>query len=106
MTENKKATKIDRGKEKLRKTGSFLWRWLYLIIFLASAAYAGWIWNQYIFHAEWSEEKKQSYIKEQSVFTFDSKGYQQAMDLVNSRKERLSSDYKFSGKDIFFPEGF
>lgn len=106
MTENKKATKTAQAIKILRKTGNFILRWFYLIVFLAAAAYAVWIWDKYVFHAEWNEGKKQSYIKEQSVFTFDSKSYQQAMDLIDSRKERLNSDYRFSGKDIFFPDGF
>ena len=97
---------MDQVKEILRKTGIFLLRWFYLIVFLGVLAYAIWIWDKFILNAGWSEEKKQAYISEQSVFSFDSKGYQQVTDLINSRKERLNSNYKFTGKDIFFPDGF
>jgi hypothetical protein len=106
MIEVKKAEKMDRGKEILRKTGAFILRWFYLGLFLGVAVYAVWIWNKFILNADWSEEKKQAYISEQSVFSFDSNGYQQATDLINSRKEKLNSHYKFTGQDIFFPDGF
>lgn len=106
MTENKKVAKIDQGKEILRKTGAFLLRWFYLILFLGVMAYAVWIWNKIIFNADWSAEKKQAYISEQSVFSFDNKSYQQVTGMINLRKEKLNSNYKFTGKDIFFPDGF
>jgi hypothetical protein len=106
MTENKKVAKMDQGKEILRKTGVFLLRWFYLILFLGVMAYAVWIWNKIIFNTDWSAEKKQAYISEQSVFSFDNKSYQQVTDLINLRKERLNSSYRFTGKDIFFPDGF
>ena len=97
---------MDQGKEILRKTGAFLLRWFYLILLLGVMAYAVWIWNKIIFNADWSAEKKQAYISEQSVFSFDNKSYQQVTDLINLRKEKLNSNYKFTGKDIFFPDGF
>lgn len=106
MTENKKAGKINQGKQIARNARTFLLRWLYLILFLGVMAYAIWIWNKIIFNADWSEKQKQSYINEQSVFSFDSKSYQQVTELVNSKKEKLNSDYKFTGRDIFYPEGF
>ncbi|MDP1845903.1 MAG: hypothetical protein Q8L09_04120 [Candidatus Moranbacteria bacterium] len=106
MTEIKKSKKIDRGKEILRKTSVFILRWLYLIFLLGVAAYAVWIWESFVYNADWSEEKKQEYIKEQAVFSFDEKSYRQVTDLIKLKKERLESDYKFTGKDIFYPEGF
>lgn len=104
--ENKKALKVDQGEKILRKTGAFILRWFYLIAFLGVLAYTIWLWNKFIFNADWSAEKKQAYISEQSVFSFDNKSYQQVTDMINLRKERLNSDYKFTGKDIFSPEGF
>jgi len=106
MTENKKTGKIIQERQIMRKTSVFLLRWSYLILFLGIMAYSIWIWNKIIFNADWSEEKKQAYINEQSVFSFDSKSYQQVTELINLRKERLNSNYKFTGKDIFFPDGF
>jgi hypothetical protein len=103
MTEIKESKKKVQGKEILKKTSVFLLRWFYLILFLGVVAYVVWIWDKFIFNADWSEEKKQVYISEQSVFSFDSKSYQQVIDLINRRKERLNSNYKFTGKDIFYP---
>lgn len=97
---------MDWGKEILRKTGAFLLRWFYLVLFLGIAAYTIWIWKGFVYNADWSEEKKQEYIKEQAVFSFDEKSYKQVTDLIKLKKERLESDYKFTGKDIFYPEGF
>ena len=104
--ENKEAVKMEKTKDLSRKTANFLFRWFYLILFLAVAVYSVWIWNKLVFYADWSEEKKQEYIKEQAVFSFDRDNYQKAVGLIKLREERLGSGYKFSGRDIFFPEGF
>jgi hypothetical protein len=59
-----------------------------------------------LINSDWSEEKKQQYIREKSIFSFESQGYQQALNIVNSKKEKLDSGEKFGGRDVFFSEGF
>ncbi|MFA5926294.1 MAG: hypothetical protein WC831_05200 [Parcubacteria group bacterium] len=104
--EIKESAKIGKGKYYLRKANGFFFRWFRLALFLAVAAYSVWIWDKYVYRPDWSEEKKQEYIKEQSVFSFDRDNYEKAINQVRSKKERLESSYRFSGRDIFFPEGF
>jgi hypothetical protein len=104
--EIKKSAKAEKTKDLSRKAANFLFRWSFLILFLAVAVYAVWAWDNFVYYADWSEEKKQAYINEQAVFSFDRGSYQKAVDLIKLRKEKLESDYRFSGKDVFFPEGF
>ncbi len=104
--EIKKADKTGKTRDLPKKAANFIFRWSFLIFFLVVAAYSVWIWNKFVFYADWSDEKKQEYINEQAVFSFDRDSYQKAVDLIKLRKERLESGYKFSGKDIYFPEGF
>jgi hypothetical protein len=101
-----KAEKTEKTEGYLKKTTTFVFRWFYLILFFAIALYSVWIWNKFVNYADWSEEKKQSYINEQAVFSFNRDSYEKAVNLVKLRKEKLESGYKFSGKDVFFPEGF
>lgn len=81
-------------------------RWLYLFGLITVSLYAFWIWNKYIIKADWSDERKQKYVQEQSVFSFDKDNYEKAVNLLKSKKERLQSDEKYSGRDLFFPGGF
>ena len=64
------------------------------------------IWNKYVQNAEWSDAQKKDYINQQAVFSYNQDAFQKAMDFYNSRQEKLQNGQKFSGRDIFFPEGF
>jgi hypothetical protein len=88
----------------LAKVGRFSARWFYLLVLFAVAVYAVFVWNKYIVKSEWSEEKKQSYINEQAVFSFDRESYEQATDFLKRREQKTNNGERFSGKDIFFPE--
>jgi len=105
-TANKKEKKTSQAAVYLKKTGNFVSRWLYLAALLGAALFAVSVWHKYIVKSEWSEEKKKEYISQQAVFSFDRENYQKAADLLNNRKESLEKEEKFSGRDIFFPEGF
>ncbi len=90
----------------LQKAGTFFLRWFYLAVIVVSSAYAVFIWKKYILNADWSEEQKKAYISEQSVLSFDEEKYKEALEIMDSRREKMESGEKFSGRDIFFPEGF
>lgn len=102
--------KKEGWKKRIRnfsgKTFSYFARWFGLLMIFGVLIFSVYVWNRYVFNAEWSEEKKKAYIGEQAVFSFDRTLYQKALDFVNSRAEKLKSQENFSGRDIFFPEGF
>jgi hypothetical protein len=103
----KAAAKINIKKlETLIKAGKMLLRWLYLIALLSFIIFSYFIWNRYVQNAEWSEQQKKDYINKQAVFSFDKNAFQKATDFLAKRKENLQSGQKFSGKDIYYPEGF
>ncbi len=95
-----------RAEEILQAAGKYAARWLYLAALVAVSVYAFFVWDKYIFKADWSEEKKQSYIREQAVFSFDKEGYNKAVNLLKTKKEKFDSGEKYNGRDLFFPEGF
>ena len=106
-TEKKgKTEKLPRMGEVLRKSLGIFLRWFFLMVIIVSSVYAVYIWKKYILNADWSEEKKKTYISEQSVLPFDENKYKKALEVMNSRREKLENGEKFSGRDIFFPEGF
>ncbi|MDD5489314.1 MAG: hypothetical protein PHP25_01350 [Candidatus Moranbacteria bacterium] len=102
----KKEKKSQTAGGTLQKIISVFSRWLFLVMIVISSAYAIFIWKKYIMNADWSEEKKRSYINEQSVLSFDEEKYKKAIEIRSSRREKLDNSEKFSGRDIFFPEGF
>lgn len=105
--ENKKKIKIKKVfqmSEVFQKIFSIFLRWFYLVTIIASAVFAVFIWKKYILNVEWSEEKKEAYISEQSVLLFDEAKYKKALEIMNSRRKKLENSEKFSGRDIFFPE--
>ncbi|HBB36700.1 MAG: hypothetical protein UX02_C0001G0065 [Candidatus Moranbacteria bacterium GW2011_GWC1_45_18] len=103
--ENKiKSEKISRVNRAFQRGFSFFLRWFYLLIIVIASAYAVLIWKKYILNAEWSEEKKKAYISEQSVLQFDEEKYKKALEIMNSRREKLKNGKKYFGRDIFFPE--
>jgi hypothetical protein len=106
MIKNNKGKTKTNWKELAGKGWILLHHWIYLVLLAAVGFYSFSIWSRYINNSDWSEETKQQYIKEKSVFSFENKNYQQALDLVDQKKNSLQSNQKFSGRDIFNPEGF
>jgi hypothetical protein len=107
--ETKKQPDIKKNIKKyelLEKVGKIFLRWLYLLALIIIISFSYFIWNKYVQNAEWSEQQKKDYINQQAVFSFDKKSFQKATDFLANRKEKLQSPEKFSGKDIYFPEGF
>lgn len=91
-------------KEVFGTAGKSALRWFYLAALVAMSVYAFWIWDKYIIKADWSEERRQKYVQEQSVFSFDKENYEKAVNLLKSKKERFENGEKYSGRDLFFPE--
>lgn len=92
--------------EKIEPIAKFLFRWTYLFLLIVLTAYSAYVWKKFIIDADWSEEKKQKYIEEQAVFSFDRKSFEKTLEIMKRKKEKLESAEKFSGRDVFFPEGF
>jgi len=88
------------------KAGFLLLRWLYLFALTGALVYAFFAWNKYVQNAEWSDEQKKEYINQQAVFSFDQNSFQKALDFYAARQENLKNHAKYSGRDMFFPEGF
>jgi len=88
------------------KTLAFLARWFFLISFLTAATFCVFVWYRFIWKAEWNDAKKQSYISEQAKFSFNKAEYQKMIERMDARDDKFKNFPKFSGKDIFFPEGF
>lgn len=106
-TEKKgKSEKLSRIGGIFHKSLDFLLRWFYLAVIIVSAVYAVYFWEKYIVNADWSEEEKKAYISEQSVLSFNEAKYRKAIEIMNNRQEKLENSEKYSGRDIFFPEGF
>lgn len=85
---------------------AFLARWFFLLSFLTAAAFCVFVWYRFVWKAEWDDEKKQSYISEQAKFSFNKIEYQKMVERMNAREDKFKNFPKFSGKDIFSPEGF
>lgn len=94
----------DKIKNIFQAVGKKMFRWLYLLALLGASAYAFWLWEKYIIKADWSEDRKQKYVQEQSVFSFEKENYEKAVNLMKSKRERLESGEKYGGRDLFFPE--
>ena len=94
----------------MEKIVSRLWplvqQWLYLFFLVAASVYAYFVWNKYLINSDWSESKKQQYIKEKSIFSFENKSYEQALQVTNLKREKLENGQRFGGRDIFNPDGF
>jgi len=106
MNNEKKEKKLENIKKIFIRINPFLLKWLYLFFFVSALVYSYLVWDQYVTNSDWSEEKKQQYIKEKSFFSFENKNYQQALNLIEQKKSNLEKKQKFTGRDIFNPEGF
>jgi len=104
--EKKSKRRISQLEMILVRSGKLSLRWLYLITLVVVLAYAFFVWNRYIINAEWNDQQKNDYIKQQAVFSFDRNAFQKATDFAQKKKDQLAKPQKFSGRDIFFPEGF
>lgn len=92
--------------DKFRKISMFFTRWFFMMSLLAAAIFFVFVWYRYIWKADWDDAKKQQYVNEQAKFSFDKNGYQKMIDLMENRKYKLENYPKFTGRDVFFPEGF
>ena len=109
MENNKNSEKKDlktRIGEVSKKIAVFFARWFFMMTLLAAAVFAVFVWYRYIWKADWDDAKKQQYVNEQAKFSFDKNGYQKMVDLMENRKDKLQNYPKFTGRDVFFPEGF
>lgn len=108
MDRNKTSTEKIRGNfgTILRKIFDFFIRWSFMISVIAAAIFCVFVWYRFVWKADWDEAKKQSYVNEQAKFSFDKAGYQKMMNLMKTRKNKLENFPKFTGRDVFFPEGF
>lgn len=108
MEENK--LEVKKYKDKLakwsKKVFAFMTRWFFMISLLAAAIFCVFVWYNFVWKANWDDAKKQSYISEQAKFSFDKAGYLKMIEYLKNRKEKLDHYPKFSGRDIFFPDGF
>jgi len=101
MEKNNIKTKV---QETLKKFGAFFARWFFMLSIIAGALFCVFAWYKYIWKAEWDGAKKQQYISEQAKFSFDKKGYQTMINLMDSRKDKIQNFPRFTGRDVFFPE--
>jgi len=92
-------------RKVFQKATGFLLRYFPMAMIVVAAVYAVFFWKKYILNADWNEEQKEAYISEQSVLPFDEAKYKKALEIIRSRREKLESGEKYSGRDIFFPEG-
>jgi len=108
--ENKKYSEKKDLKTKVqeifKKISAFFGRWFFMMSLLAAAALCVFVWYSFIWNANWDEAKKQSYINEQAKFSFDKAGYKKMVNVMESRKRKLENFPRFTGRDIFYPEGF
>lgn len=77
-----------------------------MISLLVAAGFCVFVWYRYVWKADWNEAKKQQYVSEQAKFSFDKAGYQKMVDTMASRRDKFQNFPRFTGRDIFFPEGF
>lgn len=89
-----------------KKAGAIFARWFFMISLLAATVFCVFVWYNYILNASWDDAKKQNYINDQAKFSFDKAGYLKMVDLIKNRKIKLANYPPFTGRDIFFPEGF
>ncbi len=93
-------------KEKLKPLENFLLRWSYFLLLIVAGAYASYIFYNYIFSEGWSEEEKAEYVEKRAVFSFDREQFEDTLELMEKKQNKTENSEIYSGKDIFFPEGF
>jgi len=95
-----------KSQEAFKKIPVFFARWFFMMSLLAAAAFCIFVWYSFIWNADWDDAKKQTYINEQAKFSFDKAGYKKMVDMMENRKNKLENFPRFTGRDIFYPEGF
>lgn len=104
---NSAAGKIgEKFREAFKKTPKLFARWIFLASLTGVAVFCVFVWYAQVFRADWDEVKKQQYVNEQAKFSFDKVGYQKMVEMMRARRDKLENFPKFTGRDIFFPEGF
>ena len=95
-----------KARETFKKISAFFARWFFMMSLLAAAIFCVFVWYSFIWNANWDDAKKQTYINEQAKFSFDKAGYKKMVDMMENRKNKLKNFPRFTGRDLFFPEGF
>jgi hypothetical protein len=93
-------------REMFKKISVFFVRWFFMMSLLAAAAFCVFVWYGFVWNADWDDAKKQSYINEQAKFSFNKAEYKKMVDMMENRKNKLENFPRFTGRDIFYPEGF
>ena len=108
MRQNNPSSKTSKEKVILaaQKTRAFFARWFFMMLILAALIFCVFVWQKFVWKADWSEDKKQNYISEQAQFSFNRDGYQKMVELMKSRKDKFQNYPAFKGRDVFFPENF
>lgn len=76
---------------------------LFFIVLLIFIAIGGYVWKLNVYSGEWSDVKKQEYLKTQNKETiFNEADFQKVSDDISSRKDKSSKEYQ-PIKDIFKP---
>jgi len=95
-----------RIEELCLKTLGFLARRFFILLLFIAAAICFFIWFKFVWKANWDESKKQQYVNEQAKFSFDKQKYKKTVETIKTRRDKFENDSSFSGRDIFFPEGW
>jgi len=77
-----------------------------MLLLLMAAVVCFFIWFKFVWKANWDESKKQQYVNEQAKFSFDKQKYQKTIETIKTRRDKFENYPSFSGRDIFFPEGW
>jgi hypothetical protein len=108
MDQNK--TSKENIKNKTEKTfagiSKVILKWFFLLMLFLALLFCLFVWHSFVWKAGWSEEKKREYVSEQANFKFNKAGYEKTVNMIANRKNKFDNFPKFTGRDIFFPEGF
>ena len=95
------------SKEKIVSLIAHIWQKIHMMLFFVLLftviVFGGYIWQQNLYSAGWSAEKKQEYINTQGrEVIFKENDFQKVLDDISSRKDENSKEYQ-PIKDIFKP---
>ena len=93
------------SKEKIVGLIAHIWKKIHTILFFVllflAIVFGGYIWQQNLYGAGWSTERKQEYTNTQNKeVIFKGDDFQKVLDDIQARKEENSKEYK-PIKDIF-----
>jgi hypothetical protein len=108
MEQNNSSLKTSREKvaRVAKETETFFARWFFMMLLLLAAAFCVFVWQRFVWKADWSDDKKKSYISEQAQFSFNKNEYQKMVELMKNRKDKFQNYPAYKGRDVFFPENF